>query len=93
MYTGGCAKDQTSTGLVLILQHLEQEGLLGLFFAFFQPGVRNMSCAKLTKLQEAGMWVTSMDSPLCPRHVVVTSCFFSSMFGIWKTGDMLNPVV
>lgn len=31
VYTGGCAKDQTSTGLVLILLHLEQEGLLGLF--------------------------------------------------------------
>lgn len=39
------------------------------------------------------MWVTFMDSPLCPGHVVVTSCFFSSVFGTWKTGDVLSPVV
>lgn len=31
------------------------------------------------------MWVTFMDSPLCPGHVVVTSCFFQ--FCIW---DMEN---
>lgn len=46
-------------------------------------------------LQEPEAWMTSMDSPVWSGHVVVISWFLigASVFGVWKTGDMLNPVV